>query len=681
MVTTPKGNCMRGQRLVWSGVFVVATAAALAAQTAQQRPTFRSGIDLIEVDVSVIDGDSVPISDLQPSDFSVTVDGEPRRVLQAHFDLLAKPERDAAQPAPATEDVFHTSNADAERGRLVVIAVDQESILFGEGRHVMQAASEFIKKLSPGDRVSVVAVPQPGAFVDFTLDHDHASRAIAGMSGRGRRRVGVLNIGVSEAFRIFEHNDISVRETVVGRVCSNPDGTVAANPGPGALAGQAFDAFNCQQRVEFESRQIVQESRLHSENMRYGLEEVLKALREVEGPKVLLWISGGHVVDGTEMTMRSLENLVVEARTTLYVMMVDEPLGGDISQAASEPSARDDRRMREEGLHLAAAITRGTVFRAHFNPDPIFDRLESEMSGYYLLGVESRPHDRDKERRKIEVSVRREGARVRARREISFTPEDADKTVEARVASMLRSPIPIKELPLRVATYAYRETDSAPVRVLVAAEVDVQTGDPSGLTLGYALRDQDGTVVSGGQTQITPRVVPTLFGPVFETTFTVTAEPGTYSLRLAVVDPAGRRGSIEHPVHAETPSSGPLTVGDLMVADPSASPQGERLPPVQARVSSGHLLAYTELLADSSELWQDLDVYIDVADDATGPGRAGATMSLQETKDPLRRVVAADLTVTHLPPGPYVARLLVMQDSVELARLHRPFQITVVPRQ
>jgi hypothetical protein len=92
-------------------------------------------------------------------------------------------------------------------------------------------------------------------------------------------------------------------------------------------------------------------------------------------------------------------------------------------------------------------------------------------------------------------------------------------------------------------------------------------------------------------------------------------------------------------------------------------------------------LAYTELLADSSELWQDLDVYIDVADDATGPGRAGATMSLQETKDPLRRVVAADLTVTHLPPGPYVARLLVMQDSVELARLHRPFQITVVPRQ
>lgn len=674
---------MNGRRLAWGGLFAVAMTAALAAQTAQQRPTFRSGIDLIEVDVSVVDGDGVPITDLQPTDFTVAVDGEPRRVLQAHFDLLAKLERDVVQPAPGTEDVFYTSNADAERGRLVVIAVDEESILFGEGRHVMRAAGEFIDKLSPGDRVSVVAVPQPGVFVDFTLDHDYASQAIAAMAGRGRRRVGVLNIGVWEAFRIFEHNDVPVRERVVARVCANVDAANpgATNPAPGAVAAQAFDQFNCQQRVEFESRHIVHESRLHAENMRYGLEEVLKALRDVEGPKVLLWISGGHVVDGTEMTMRSLEELVVEARATLYVMMVDEPLGGDITQASSPPSAGEDRRMQEEGLRMAASMTRGTVFRAHFNPEPIFARLEREMSGYYLLGVESRPYDRDEDRRKIEVSVRRDGARVRARREITFASEDADKTVEARIASMLRSPIPIKELPLRVATYAYRETEEAPVRVLVAAEVDVKSGNSSELTLGYALRDQDGEVVSGGQTQITPRKVSTLFGSVFETTFMITAEPGTYSLRLAVVDPAGLRGSVEHPLHAERTSSGPLTVGDLLVADPSSSPHGERLPPVQARVSSGHLLAYTELLADSKELWEELDVYVDVADDATGPGRAGATMTLQETEDPLRRVVAADVTVDHLPPGPYIARVLVMQDSVELARLHRPFQITVVPRQ
>ena len=461
---------MRGQRLLGIGLFVVAVSAALAAQTAQQRPTFRSGIDLIEVDASVIDGDGLPIADLQPSDFSVTVDGEPRRVLQAHFDLL-RPERDAGRPTPVAEDVFYTSNTEATRGRLIVIAVDEESILFGEGRHVMRAAGEFVDSLSPGDRVSLVAVPQPGVYLDFTSNHDRVRDAVAGMSGLARRRVGTLNIGVWEAFQIIEHNDVPLREQVIGRVCPQrargvsgtsafADVGVGDDPRAGALAGQAFNLFVCQQRVEDESRQIVQESRLRSEDMRYGLQDILRALREVEGPKVLLWISGGHVVDGTENTMRALEDLVVEARTTLYVVMVDEPLGGDITQAASPPSPREDRRMREEGLHMAASMTRGTVFRAHFNPDPIFDRLEREMSGYYLLGVESRPNDRDKERRKIEVSVRREGARVRARREVMFAAEETDPSVAERLGRMLRSPVPNRELPVRVATYAYQLAES-----------------------------------------------------------------------------------------------------------------------------------------------------------------------------------------------------------------------------
>ena len=45
----------------------------------------RSRVDLIEVDVSVLDRESRPMIDLQASDFSVTVDGESRAVVQAQF--------------------------------------------------------------------------------------------------------------------------------------------------------------------------------------------------------------------------------------------------------------------------------------------------------------------------------------------------------------------------------------------------------------------------------------------------------------------------------------------------------------------------------------------------------------------------------------------------------------------
>ena len=61
-----------------------------AVPQAQQIPVFRAGVELLEVDVSVVDDDGEPITDLSGSDFTVSVDGEPRRIVSAQFiDLRA----------------------------------------------------------------------------------------------------------------------------------------------------------------------------------------------------------------------------------------------------------------------------------------------------------------------------------------------------------------------------------------------------------------------------------------------------------------------------------------------------------------------------------------------------------------------------------------------------------------
>jgi hypothetical protein len=57
-------------------------AAVVSGQPALQQPTFQSGVDLLQVDVSVLDPAGRPIPDQGVSDFSVAVDGEPRRVLK-----------------------------------------------------------------------------------------------------------------------------------------------------------------------------------------------------------------------------------------------------------------------------------------------------------------------------------------------------------------------------------------------------------------------------------------------------------------------------------------------------------------------------------------------------------------------------------------------------------------------
>ena len=660
---------MSSRSRVWPSLIAFLASGGLSIAQAQPNPTtppaqnFRSGVDLIEVDVSILDADSRPIIDLQASDFSVTVDGEPRTVLQAQFVSLRPPAGREAGPDPVQERVFHSSNTGQARGRLIVIAVDEESIAFGEGRHVMRAAAAFVDSLGPADRVALLAVPQPGVYIDFTSDRERVARVLEGFAGIASPPRATFDISLFEAYRIAEYNDGRVEDEVVARVCA---------------AG--FEALVCRYRVQAESRQIVQETRRRTDNTRRELESVLGAMRQIEGPKALVWISGGFVIDNVSTSLRELEALAAASRTTLHVMMLDEPLV-DMSQAAMPSTPREDRRMREEGLLAAAALTGGSLVRAHYNPGPLFERLERELSGYYLLGVESRPGDRDGESHAIAVDAGRDGARVRARRSIRVPMQAAASGDGERMMGMLRSPVAVRELPLRVATYAYRTAGGPGMHVLVGAEVDAPGGAPSALTLGYLLRDPAGETAWSENLQVRPRPVRTMSGTVLGISFPIAIQtPGTYALKLAVIDATGRRGSVEHPLRAERAAHQLVEVGDLLLADQAGSPAGGILPSVEARVSSGRLLAYTELYAESPAVWERTQVRVEVVDDAQGPALARGAASIRSVDDaPLRRSVTAIASVAHLPPGRYVARVRVMHDALEVARAWRPFRIVTPP--
>ena len=49
------------------------------------KPTFKSAVDLVPVDVDVIDKSGRPVPHLAAGDFTLTVDGKPRRAVSAQF--------------------------------------------------------------------------------------------------------------------------------------------------------------------------------------------------------------------------------------------------------------------------------------------------------------------------------------------------------------------------------------------------------------------------------------------------------------------------------------------------------------------------------------------------------------------------------------------------------------------
>ncbi len=640
------------------GVLITAAISSMVAPSAQQAPTFRSGIELIEVDATVIDGDGNPIPDLRAADFSVTVDGEPRAVVQAQFISLRAPEGSSRPADSMAEEAGYTSNADADPGRLIVILVDEESMPWGEGHRLMHAAAGFVDSLGPGDRVSVVAMPQPGVYIDFTSDHDRVRRAVEGMSGLGVPPLG----GAS---------------------------------------------------IEFA---ILQETRRRTAAVLHGIESIIEGMRRVEGPKALVWLSGGLVIDGEELGLKKIADLAAASRTTLYIFMLDEllvdgslaasgalpdafvvenspmrgggPGGAETAFVAVEPAdaglrlGPPNRRVQEQGLMAAASMTGGSLLRTYYNPGPLFDRLERELSGYYLLGVESIAEDRGGEFRDIDVSVRRDGARVRSHRRVHVPPEGAGSDTAGRLLRLLRSPVAARELPLRVATYAYRNAASysEPMRILIGAEVDAPGGVPATLEVGYLLRDADGAEAARATMQVAPRLVRKPDGPVLEVAIAVPLErPGAYSLKLAAIDAAGRRGSLEHPMRVPKLSGEPLAAGDLMLADHGSSPSGRIVPQVEAQVTSGRLLAFTELYARSPSRWDGTRVEVDVVDGAGGPVLARGPAVLAGPDGTRRRRATAVVAVPHLPPGRYAARARVTRDGEEVARVRRPFRIVSQP--
>src|SRR3954465_15599253 len=101
--------------------FFVALLAALLAQVpAAQPPTFRAGVDVVQVDVSVLDKERRPVRGLSASDFNVLEDGKPRPVVA--FIAVDLGERETA-PTGASwmRDVSRdvTTNEVRPEGRLV----------------------------------------------------------------------------------------------------------------------------------------------------------------------------------------------------------------------------------------------------------------------------------------------------------------------------------------------------------------------------------------------------------------------------------------------------------------------------------------------------------------------------------------------------------------------------------
>jgi VWFA-related protein len=644
-------------RAPFAAAGIAVASALLSGQTSQEPPkaTFRSAIDLVRVDVNVIDRNGRPVGDLTARDFTLMVDGKPRSVASAEFIAVS---RDAPTIAPSPP--HYSSNAAALGSRLIMLVIDQGNIGTDRGKYAADAASQFVKRLNPSDRVGLQTIPGAGPQVDFTTNHVLVETMLKRVVGQAPPDHRAHQIGLSEAL-ILDRGDERLAAEILDRECA-AFFTREAGSDPGS----------CPQQVRLEARSMFAEVKTRTRDSLISLRHLMERLAQTPTPKTVIFLSEGILLDREISDPSWLGPLAARGQVTLYVFQL-EPPQPDATRAQKSPSRAADIDLAQEGLGRLAGLARGSVFRVNSNADTMFNRVALELSGYYLLSFAPNAGDRDGKTHKIQIAVPgRRNVEVRSRTEFAIDPVGR-QTDEEVLADTLRSPLLATEIGVKVATYTLRDAKENKLKVVIASEIDRSLNPDAKLAVAYALVSARGEVVSSQieteiQSPLKPNRTQAYFGAI-------EADPGIYTLKLAVVDSAGKRGSVEHTFRAQLASAGQIRITDLLLAEVGAGGAQGLTPAVSADLTGDILQTYVELYSDAAEPLRNATAVIEVAETEDGRALDTAVARFQPEGEPLRRVAEASVPIAFLPPGQYVARAVVSAGGRKLGQVSRPFRI------
>ena len=632
---------------------------AMAGVAARQQPTiFRAGVDLMTVETTVLDRNGRPVRDLQPSDFTVTVAGQPRKVLFARFS-----DSDAARGAATTISTGapavagpHATSLRAAAGRTVVFFVDRDSIKSGTEKALLETSATVLDALTPADAVGLLGLP--AGSVELTREHGRVRAALKALTGTRPRQTMFLDRRISWQEAIaYEQRNRRVIDEVIERECPT------VRPIPGMPASQ------CPRQLTWQAAEMLQAGRSTVRTTLLFLNRLADRLAPLRGPKHLVMISGGMPFDQELLPLfDEFARKAAAAQIVLYAVHLDQP-ESDAGDRKVVPSAFGGREM-SQGLTTMTGMTGGAFFNGVGRGTGVFDRIKVEINNYYELGIETLPEDASGKPRDIEVKVGRPGLSVRARKQVTM-PDRA--TVAAwsadPVKTLLQQSTDLAELPIAVTAYTTRGAEDKTLHVMLSAEIGTpQSRLPA--DWGFAVIEQ-GRVVANGRQRMEPGTAGEQDAAPWTITTSAKLAPGSYRLRFAAADTDGRAGVIDIPLTVGLRAAGTLQVSDLILG----TADGPKLQP-RARVARGvQLSALIELLAADP--------------DRLAKSRAVMEIVPAGSPEPVKRVVMAaraggsgatllneaQIDTAALAPGRYTASVVVFQDDTPVGRVSRVFEI------
>src|SRR5215468_6811348 len=423
------------------------------AQPAQEDVTVRIGTKLVQIDVGVTDKSDQVVRDLKLDNFELYEDGKKQQLQFIEFvdAQTGRRVRDSHNPQTTTSETPSSpSPTGASLKRVIAFVVDDLTIPKQDMITVRQMLTNFVERqMAPGDLVSIArSVSGLGLFEQFTSDRDLLRRAISMLTP------------VTHPFSLSNGLES-------GRV--NPAALAGAESGAAAITNVDIDTSTDDTNQTLRALMSLSTSSF-----------VVNSLRELPGRKTLVLISGGlplfsstsGTITGNVSTFfQQLADHAARSGVVINTMDIrglksvravanfaDTPGRGALSPGSGaggfgripDPAISPSAPLEEHlGLRTLSNSTGGLAVLYTNDFETGLSKVLSRSSGYYLLAYTPENENFDGKFRKLQVKVKRDGARVYTR-DGYFAREDSEratpKTKEESLLLAARSPLAVYDL-------------------------------------------------------------------------------------------------------------------------------------------------------------------------------------------------------------------------------------------
>jgi VWFA-related protein len=500
---------LRAGRVFGSGIAIGAfVALAMAVGRAQQPPPQRASgtaearVTAVLVDIVVRDKRGEPVRDLAQSDFEVLEDGVPQTI--ASFTpvfegaVAAAPEAPPSSVSATGRSTVAIGSASPVSAGPTVTALVFDRLTPDARRLAVQAAQSYLgtQEQAPS-YIGVFSIDLAlTPYAPFTRNVRVLRQALVGMASRA-------SASFNSPEQRQQKTNADQQAAIAGQAAASAE--AAGGPGASAAVGTAPAAA---QLAQMQSKMIQDFDVMERDQQGYsttnGLFAIINTLRRLPGRKSLVLFSEGLAIPpAVQRLFLGVIDAANRANVSIYTMDAaglraeseQAKIRDQVNQAAGAGRGilgaggggnvpltkalekNEDVLFQDphNALGELAQDTGGLLFENTNNLRQGFDRIESDLHNYYLVGYTPANETYDGRFRAIEVKVKRPGVTVAARKGYFAVRDAGGMPINAWEAPALgaleQKPVP-NAFPIRAGALLFPERDRPG---LVPVIVDLKT--------------------------------------------------------------------------------------------------------------------------------------------------------------------------------------------------------------